>query len=392
MGTSDTISILPGTSASTMVVKSLQRWIADGKLAPGDRLPSERVIASQLGVARNTVRKALDIMFDQSLLTKDSKGGRAVAQSGVGWLNQAVLILTARSDIDVDAQPEAGYLEEIGFGAARAVRQRRMHAVSLNPDTLTDADINKFRSEGPVGVLIPEVSSGGEVNQRLSDLFDAIGGRVVLCGGHPDLALRFDRVVSDQAMGSYELTRFLIARGRRRILCFWTHGDKGHWFPSRYEGYQRAMQEAGLKPLPFAVAPGQLRPGPMTIEERQQVFFGNTHLTAGCLLPQFQQFEGVDALMVATDGDIAATASACRLFRLNPGKNIEIVGYDNYWMHWSEREFEAYIPPASVDKNNIQMGVEMVRLLIDRVGSALPPQPQIRSVEPRLVVSRGTES
>jgi DNA-binding GntR family transcriptional regulator len=42
--------------------------IASGKYAPGDRLPSEGVLAEDLGVHRLTVRRALDELSREGLL------------------------------------------------------------------------------------------------------------------------------------------------------------------------------------------------------------------------------------------------------------------------------------------------------------------------------------
>ncbi len=41
------------------VAEQLARFISDGELKPGDRLPSERDLASQFGVSRPTVREAM---------------------------------------------------------------------------------------------------------------------------------------------------------------------------------------------------------------------------------------------------------------------------------------------------------------------------------------------
>lgn len=50
----------------------LRRWVSD--LTPGSRLPPERVIAEQLGVARGTVRKAIMALVKDGALTRGIKG------------------------------------------------------------------------------------------------------------------------------------------------------------------------------------------------------------------------------------------------------------------------------------------------------------------------------
>ena len=44
------------------ILAQLEEAIADGRIAPGDRLPSERELAQQFGVARTSVREALRVL------------------------------------------------------------------------------------------------------------------------------------------------------------------------------------------------------------------------------------------------------------------------------------------------------------------------------------------
>ncbi|HNF84424.1 MAG TPA: winged helix-turn-helix domain-containing protein, partial [Solirubrobacterales bacterium] len=53
---------MPGSGTETVsrrVHDELRRQIVEGELAPGDRIPSERVLAEDFGVNRHAVREAL---------------------------------------------------------------------------------------------------------------------------------------------------------------------------------------------------------------------------------------------------------------------------------------------------------------------------------------------
>ena len=53
----------------------IEARIGDGTLAPGARLPGERALAEQYGVALGTVRSALRVLRDKGLIvTTPSKG------------------------------------------------------------------------------------------------------------------------------------------------------------------------------------------------------------------------------------------------------------------------------------------------------------------------------
>ncbi len=70
-------------SASASLVEQLRSRLAsaitDGTIAPGSRLPSWRDLASQLGVARGTVRQAYDDLVDANLIVSAGAKGTRVA-------------------------------------------------------------------------------------------------------------------------------------------------------------------------------------------------------------------------------------------------------------------------------------------------------------------------
>jgi GntR family transcriptional repressor for pyruvate dehydrogenase complex len=59
------------------IIDQVRDMIRQGDLQPGDRLPSERALAEQLGVSRNTVREALRMIEIAGLITlrKGATGG-----------------------------------------------------------------------------------------------------------------------------------------------------------------------------------------------------------------------------------------------------------------------------------------------------------------------------
>lgn len=61
-------------SAADVVVTQLTRAIELGRLLPGDRLPAERELATQLGVSRVTLRDALGDLEATGLLERSARG------------------------------------------------------------------------------------------------------------------------------------------------------------------------------------------------------------------------------------------------------------------------------------------------------------------------------
>src|ERR1700738_4836458 len=52
-----------------LMVEEIKRWIADRKLAPGDKLPKENELQTLFGVSKGTAREALKSLEVQGLVT-----------------------------------------------------------------------------------------------------------------------------------------------------------------------------------------------------------------------------------------------------------------------------------------------------------------------------------
>lgn len=58
------------------VVEQIKKLIIEGKIKPGDRFPSERKLAEQLGVSRGVLREAFRVLESMGLVTSKRGGGR----------------------------------------------------------------------------------------------------------------------------------------------------------------------------------------------------------------------------------------------------------------------------------------------------------------------------
>jgi GntR family transcriptional regulator len=71
-----------GPPAYAQLVDQIGEGIASGRLAPGEKLPTERELAAELGVSRMTVRQALKALTDRGFLVRATgrSGGTFVAR------------------------------------------------------------------------------------------------------------------------------------------------------------------------------------------------------------------------------------------------------------------------------------------------------------------------
>src|SRR5699024_109147 len=63
-----------------IVIEQIKNRIREGKLVPGEQLPSEVDFAKELGVSRNTLREALRILEEENVVTRRHGIGTFVNQ------------------------------------------------------------------------------------------------------------------------------------------------------------------------------------------------------------------------------------------------------------------------------------------------------------------------
>jgi DNA-binding LacI/PurR family transcriptional regulator len=366
-------------------------WLASGAVAQGELLPSERVLSQTLAIGRGTLRRALQLVEAEGRITREGRRllladaaprGGGVASAGPPWLRRSVAMLTPASLPDDGTARH--WMRYTTLGIGDAVREAGLHAISINAGLAgDDAEVASLVASRPLGVLLPDVfDASASAMRAAAKRFTEAGVPVVVNADDESLAA-YDRVTSDHAAGSHALTRWLLRdRGRRRPVRFWPRPWDRTWLAARSAGYERAMLEAGLKPPPVLESPS------LTPALTHEQFEYEVRQVAGFLVLPMRGPDRPDALMAVSDRDVFALTAALRLLGLKPGEDVVVVGYDNYWPVCEERRFEPATPAASVDKQNEQMGREMVDLLLRRADGRVTGGPVLRRVEQRLAVTR----
>lgn len=371
-------------------LRSLRSWIEQGLLPVGERLPPEQVLAEKLQVSRTTVRAALDELEKEGLLRPHERCGRIVAGTrtpGDSVLVDTVAILTDAWDQALaEGQHQRGWNSEVRQGAVEAISHAGLHALALHPDRLSGDLLRKFIAEKPSGVIALRRVINSTISLQTLVAMRENGIPVVVSARMPDTE-QFDTVIGNQEAGSYALTRWLIAQGRRRILRLWS----ARWnvpvplspgLVRRNAGYERAVREAGLEILP----PLEFRSAPQEVTRTAEEFDVSTHLMASYLWPYLISDAPIDAIIAISDGVTYAAAAACRLAGRLPGRDVLLVGYDNNWADAPERQWETSVPAATIDKRNVDWGRAMVDLLLARRQAPPGAPPMHRMIEPKLVV------
>jgi DNA-binding transcriptional regulator YhcF (GntR family) len=97
------------------VQRQVEALIADRTLAPGHRLPTVRALATELGLAANTVARAYRELEQTGAVVTRGRNGTVVATRGADREREAALA----------ARQFAQRLQELGFDADAAVRFAR---------------------------------------------------------------------------------------------------------------------------------------------------------------------------------------------------------------------------------------------------------------------------
>jgi GntR family transcriptional regulator len=155
------------------IVSQVEQAIADGRLAPGDRLPPERELAAEHGVSRMTVRQALQTLESRGLLR------RSIGRSGGSFV--------AQPKLERDLGTFSGLSEQLrrqGVEAGARVVSARQVDGELEVVRVRLADGEPFaleRSRFPAGRFdgLLELDLTGSLYELLAERFDAAPVRAV---------------------------------------------------------------------------------------------------------------------------------------------------------------------------------------------------------------------
>jgi GntR family transcriptional repressor for pyruvate dehydrogenase complex len=102
---------------SQVIVDQIKLLIRDGKLKPGDRLPSERDLCQKFGVSRVTVREALRVLEASGLVAirVGAHGGAFLTTPSAERLGEGLADLLSLSPLTAATVTEARMVVELGI-------------------------------------------------------------------------------------------------------------------------------------------------------------------------------------------------------------------------------------------------------------------------------------
>lgn len=365
------------------VLRMIRTNIDSGNWKPGEKIPTEQQLARELRTSRETVRAALAQAEAEGLiinLRKQGGRGRVVAephQKVEDSLLGCVIVLITGYRRPVGVHESGGNEHLLNAGVYECAQQHDFHVLSVYGHSLNERKLDQLIDARPFGVIADvAMSSHPNIDRYLHRLpdFDC----PVVFSADEDVLAGTDRVCVDFTAGADAQLRWLAGQGCQRIVFLAPRIIEPAWLRQRREGYTRAAAETGcqLTTLYFEkIIPQQ----PNRESFDFHVFKWHQRL------PEILSYKP-DALILTTDSEVAPLSAALRMHQIQPNDDILIAGFDNYWSTWPARQFEPVSPVVTVDKHNLEIGHELVRLLIQRrLGQVPPDQPQLRLFRPTLI-------
>ena len=174
-----------------------------------------------------------------------------------------------------------------------------------------------------------------------------------------------DQVRSDDIVGAYEMTKYLIQLGHEHI---WYIGDTSLlWFKWRYDGYHQAMIENGREPFGYTIA-------------LSDNYFANGYACTELLL---EERRPVSAIFAGAD-DIAFGAWDCLTKKgVIVPRDLTLVGFND------DEDAQYKIPPLTTMRvDRIELGRQLAMMAINKIKSPGRRFPEV--VIPATLMKRGT--
>ncbi|HBC85658.1 MAG TPA: hypothetical protein DCZ94_01760 [Lentisphaeria bacterium] len=365
--------------------QTLRRWIEDGTIASGSQFPPVRDISRKLASSTGSVQRAILDLEKENFIRKKSPRIRIVVEGKAGLaepeLKKTVIIVNSRNPEDMPHHSRRSGWAYYSYISMLGVIQDKGYSSLITSREDLEREIDRYLLKKPAGFLfseIPGIPPSREVLMKLKNS----GIPTVFYGNFPEVQ-EFDRVTPDHAKGVYDLARFLIGLGRRRlVMTVPERYENAYWTLEKVEGLKRAVTEAGLEHMPLHIE--KTFPESSHISEAEK-FKDRASFAAGCIAPLLLGPDAPDALLVSSDSELPIYSMACRLLGKEPNRDIVLAGYDNYYDEIPDYRFEEVKPVATVDKLLPESGFKMAELLFERALGVLPAEPQKIILIPELI-------
>ena len=347
------------------IVEELKGKVLSGQIQPGDKLPSENVLAAQYHVSRQTVRKAIAILENE---------GYVYAEHGRGtFCTELVRHRHESGNIAVVTTYLSDYIFPEVIRGIDDVLTREGYSIILkntrNSRTQEIRCLQELLQKDIDGIIIEPSKS--QIYCRHTGLFEQLKQfqiPYVFIQGCYEQMKDSPQVLMDDCAGGFLLTKHLIEQGHRQIAGVFKADDmQGQ---NRHKGYARALAKAGIvydldKVVWFYTEDRALHP----YEKLGQM------VADGVLM---------DGVVCYNDQIAFEVIRALQHAGVQVPEDVSVCGYDNSPMaHSGELRLTTIAHPQE------RLGAMAAELLLRLIGGEEPGDDKIL-VEPELVIGNST--
>jgi DNA-binding LacI/PurR family transcriptional regulator len=355
----------------TRIADRVRRGVRDGLYQPGERLPSEVELATQLSVSRGTVRQALTALVVEGLLRTIPGRGTFVsngsAQQTAGLIGMILpSVVRARNPELIagaeDTLRQAGYSLILG--------------ISGDERWLETEQLQRIVGQGASGLIVYPVDGPLEV-PALRRLVDRGFPLVLIDRYIPDLAV--DTVTMDNLGGGFLAVEHLVQRGYRRIGYVGTDNTGTSSIVERMAGYRWAFEQYGLEYDPDLVCTDvrRLLGWPPSEPEKE---IHNTRVLQVFL----DRADRPEAIFVCNDYVAFQVVQVAESLGLRIPEHLALVGFDNV----SYTDYFG-VPLTTVEQYRDEIGNTAASLLLDRIAGRRTRLGRV-VISTRLIVRRSS--
>ena len=336
------------------VTEDLRRQLGEGSWEAGIKLPTLRQLAEQFKVSTNTVRNAIRVLEQEGHLYHVPAVGTFVrpvfppVRAATDQPTVALLTTDVSSPFEMD----------IARGVEQACQERawRLQFYDDRSDVrLEMGNLARLRDSGARGAIVLPTAQ----EQTIESLFKLkLEGFPLVLVDRSIFGLKVDLVTSDHAKGAYLATEHLIQQGHRRVLMV-TVRPMLSSVEARIRGYERALTDHGIGPLPqwkVWYPQGLTANG---IEEDQR--WAPAYKAVLPVLKTIELPVGVFALHSYSGWGVI---EACRELGLHIPDQVSIVCFDT-----SEITRALSPPMTTIGQHTLELGRRAVELLERRLQS-----------------------
>lgn len=330
------------------IKNKIMKFIEDGKIQPGEKIPTEMELAKKYNASRHTVRKALNLL---------SQEGKLSREQGVGTFVKEKKKTETKNIGFVSISLHNYIFADIFSGIEETLHDNDYQVLLGNSKDDQEKEkevLNKFLNKNVDGLIIePARSAQNYPNINLLEKFYNNDIPVVILDSKFENN-HFSYIWIDDVNGGYQATQYLIDMGHKNIGIIY----KGIHLPGlrRFEGYKKALRDNDLPIYYDNVKEYRISEFSNYENHRQQIKKFAEELMNSDNPPT--------AIFCFNDQIAVLVKEIFNSWNMKVPEDISLIGFDN-----SELVKLSDISIASMAHPKIRAGRQAANIILDKIGN-----------------------